>query len=214
MFCHGFPAYANDFKKEYIFLLGISDSFFLINKYLQYENDVKKRQFKKNIKSIEIINKAIKNYKKGIDNGVLKNLKEEELTYEVFADIEEIEMKVSDYIYRYIDYKPTKINDINKELYEKNVDKDFPGLRELINILRYYDEVVKYKRVYAFPKFTNINNCEDSDSDSYSETLDDDDNDDDDYLTKDELKDYLYFVYCNNSDRDSDTDSYSDSDSD
>ena len=123
-------------------------------------------------------------------------------------------MKVSDYIYRYIDYKPTKINDINKELYEKNVDKDFPGLRELINILSYYYEVVKYKRVYAFPKFTNINNCKDSDSDSYSETWDDDDNDDDDYLTKDELKDYLYFVYCNDSDRDSDTDSYSDSDSD
>ena len=47
MFCHGIPAYANDFKKEYIFLLGISDSFFLIDKYLQYENDVKKGSLKK-----------------------------------------------------------------------------------------------------------------------------------------------------------------------
>lgn len=116
-------------------------------------------------------------------------------------------MKVSDYLYRYIEHKPTKINDINKEKYEKNVDEDFPGLRELINTLSYYYEVVKYKRVYAFPKFTNINNCEDSDSDSdsdsYSETLDDDD---DYYLTKDELKDYLYFVYCNDSDSHSDSD--------
>ena len=205
MFCHAIPDYAKYFKKEYIFLLGISDSFYLLNKYIENENDVKK-VVKKNIKSIEIINKSIKQYKKGVDNGVLKNLKEEELTYEVFANIEGIEMRVSEYLEDYINYSTNRINDINKEKYEKNVDKDFPGLRELINTLSYYYEVVKYKRVYALPKFTNINKCEESDSDTDIETLDDDD-DDDDYLTTDELEEYLNFVYNNDADSDTDSDS-------
>lgn len=205
MFCHAIPDYAKYFKKEYIFLLGISDSFYLLNKYIENENDVKK-VVKKNIKSIEIINKSIKQYKKGVDNGVLKNLKEEELTYEVFANIEGIEMRVSEYLEDYINYSTNRINDINKEKYEKNVDKDFPGLRELINTLSYYYEVVKYKRVYALPKFTNINKCEESDSDTDIETLDDDD-DDDDYLTTDELEEYLNFVYNNDTDSDTDSDS-------
>lgn len=205
MFCHAIPDYAKYFKKEYIFLLGISDSFYLLNKYIENENDVKK-VVKKNIKSIEIINKSIKQYKKGVDNGVLKNLKEEELTYEVFANIEGIEMRVSEYLEDYINYSTNRINDINKEKYEKNVDKDFPGLRELINTLSYYYEVVKYKRVYALPKFTNINKCEESDSDTDIETLDDDD-DDDYYLTTDELEEYLNFVYNNDTDSDTDSDS-------
>ena len=114
MFCYAIPDYAKYFKKEYIFLLGISDSFYLLNKYIENENDVKK-VVKKNIKSIEIINKSIKQYKKAVDNGVLKNLKEEELTYEVFADIEGIEMRVSEYLEDYINYSTNRINDINKE---------------------------------------------------------------------------------------------------
>lgn len=47
MFCHAIPDYAKYFKKEYIFLLGISDSFYLLNKYIENENDVKKGSFKK-----------------------------------------------------------------------------------------------------------------------------------------------------------------------
>ena len=115
-------------------------------------------------------------------------------------------MRVSEYLEDYINYSTNRISDINKEKYEKNVDKDFPGLRELINTLSYYYEVVKYNRVYARPKFTNINKCEESDSDTDIETLDDDD-DDDDYLTKDELEEYLDFVYNNDTDSDSDSDS-------
>ena len=77
----------------------------------------------------------------------------------------------------------------------------------MINTLSYYYEVVKYKRVYALPKFTNINKCEESDSDTDIETLDDDDDDDDYYLTKDELEEYLDFVYNNDTDSDTDSDS-------
>ena len=59
--------------------------------------------------------------------------------------------------------------------------------------------------------FTGCIDCSDND---IRMIYDNGNDDDDDYLTKDELKDYLYFVYCNDSGRDSDTDSYSDSDSD
>ena len=53
-------------------------------------------------------------------------------------------MIISEYLDRYLDINPVGISKITKEKYEKNVDKDFPGLRKLIDTLSYYNEVIKY----------------------------------------------------------------------
>ena len=55
-------------------------------------------------------------------------------------------MMVSDYLGCYADFDREGKETLNKKKYEKNVDKDFPGLRKLIDTLSYYYEVIKYKK--------------------------------------------------------------------
>ena len=99
---------------------------------------------------------------------------------------------------------------MNKKKYEKNVDKDYPGLRKLIDTLSYYNETIKYKKTYIFPESEkgSIFDYEDSDSDSES------DRDSDDYYSKDELKQFLYFKNGLDSDIGRDINFDSDSDRD
>ena len=61
------------------------------------------------------INIQIKRYKEGIDSGIVKDLSEEELNFEVFLNIEHIEMAISEYLDRYLNINPTGISKINKK---------------------------------------------------------------------------------------------------
>ena len=102
----------------------------------------------KKSKCIDKIYISIKKYKEGLYNGVLKDLSDEELNYEVFENIENVEMMISEYLERYLDINPVGYSNINTKKYENNVDKDYPGLRKLIDTLSYYYEVIKYKKRY------------------------------------------------------------------
>ena len=146
MNCKAIPDYAKSFKKEYIFLLGIDESFSYLNKDMNFF-DVERGSLKKRSGWIDKINIQIKKYKEGIDSGILKDLSEEELNFEVFLNIEHIEMIINEYLDRYLNINPTGISKINKKKYENNVDKDYPGLRKLIDTLSYY-ETIKYKKTY------------------------------------------------------------------
>ena len=96
-------------------------------------------------KCIERIYIQIKKYKEGLESGVLKDLSDEEINCEAFSNIENVEMIISQYLDCYLDINPVGISKITKTKYEKNVDKDFPGLRKLIDTLSYYNhEVIKY----------------------------------------------------------------------
>ena len=209
MNCKAIPDYAKPFEKEYIFLLGIDESFSYLNKDL-YFIDVENGSLKKRSGWIDKINIQIKRYKEGIDSGIVKDLSEEELNFEVFLNIEHIEMAISEYLDRYLNINPTGISKINKKKKnENNVEKDYLGLRKLIDTLSYYYESIKYKKPYIFPKSEgSIIDYEDSDSDSDSES------DSEDYYSKEELKQFLYFKNGLDSDIDSDINFDSDSDSD
>ncbi len=84
----------------------------------------------------------------------------------------------------------------------------------MIDTLSYYYETIKYKKTYIFPESEkgSIIDYEDSDSDSDSDR--ERDSDSDDYLSKEELKQFLYFKSRLDSDIGSNSDSDSDSDSD
>ena len=103
-----------------------------------------------------------------------------------------------EYLDRYLNINPTGISKINKKKYENNVDKDYPGLRKLIDTLSYYYQTIKYKKTYIFPESEkgSLIDYEDSDSDS--------DSDSGDYYSKEELKQFLYFKSGLDSDSDSD----------
>ena len=151
MNCKAIPDYAKSFKKEYIFLLGIDESFSYLNKHMNFF-DVERGSLKKRSGWIDKINIQIKKYKEGIDSGILKDLSEEELNFAVFFNIEHIEMIINEYLDRYLNINPTGSSKINKKKYENNVDKDYPGLRKLIDTLSYYYETIKYKKNIYFSR--------------------------------------------------------------
>ena len=78
---------------------------------------------------------------------------------------------------------------LNKQKYENNVDKDYPGLRKLIDTLKIYYEKINYQKIYSFPESKTVS-CS---SESEYETEDESDSEREDYFSKEELKKYLYF---------------------
>ena len=105
MNCKAIPDYAKSFKKQYIFLLGINESFPYLNKDLDFD-DVKRGSLKKRSGWIDKIHIHIKQYKQSLDSEIFKDLSEEELNDEVFDNIEHIEMIISDYLDIYLDINP------------------------------------------------------------------------------------------------------------
>ena len=141
MSCKAIPDYAKSFKKQYIFLLGLDSEFSHIRQYLLHY-EIEEGNLKEKSKTIERLYKIIKKYQYGLKSGLFKDLSEEYLNFEVFLNIEDLEMMVSDYLGCYADfYREGKETLNKKKIYEKNVDKDFLGLRKLIDTLSY--EVIK-----------------------------------------------------------------------
>ena len=114
MNCKAIPDYAKSFKKEYIFLLGIDESFSYLKKDLNFY-DVERGSLKKRSGWIDKISIQIKKYKEGIDSGILKDLSEEEINFEVFKNIEDIEMTISEYLDLYLDINPIGLSKLNKK---------------------------------------------------------------------------------------------------
>ena len=219
-----FPDYVKPFLKQYICLLGINQEFGYLNKEL-YFADVKKGSLKKREEFIDRLYNYIKKYGKAVKSGYFKDLSEEELPSDVFLNIEHIEMSLEEFLENYLvpcteDDDQYEYDDciykLDKQKYENNVDKDYPGLKKLIDTLKLYYETIKYEKIYNLPperKTTtrpNINYSSESEYDSEYETEDESDSDREDYFSKEELKNYLYFKEG----LDSDINYSSDSDSD
>ena len=115
MNCKAIPDYAKSFKKEYIFLLGIDEGFLYVHKYIIL-NDIENGILEEKSKWIERLYNQIKKYKKGLDSGVLKDLSEEEINYEAFINIENVEMMISEYLERYLDINPVGYSKIIKKI--------------------------------------------------------------------------------------------------
>ena len=223
MFCKVIPGYVKSFKKQYICLLGIDQEFSHLNKELYFEV-VKKGSLKKRENFIDKLYNYIKKYGEAVKSGFFKDLSEEELPLDVFLNVENIERSLNEFLenylepytedddkYEYDDY----IYKLNKQKYQTNADKDYPGLRKLIDTLSLYYEKIKYQKIYSLPESkttscSNINYSSESEYDSEYESEDESDSEREDYFSKEELKKYLYFKEG----LDSDINYSSDSDSD
>ena len=184
MNCKAIPDYAKSFKKEYVFLLGIDEAFSYLFKGIGF-HFIGYGSLKKVSSWIDKINIFIKKCKVGLDSGVFKDLSEEEINFEAFSNIESVEQIAGEHLDRYAYLDSNDNYKIDKKKYEDNVGKDFPGLRKLVDTLSYYDEVIKYKKTYNLPN---------SVTDTYIDSDSDSDSDSDDYYSKDELKQFLYFI--------------------
>ena len=219
-----FPVYAQNYIKQYICLLGLNDNFGHIHRYLDYEN-IKKGDLKKQEKFLQSLCFLIGKYGEAVKSGFFKDLSEEELTLDVFDNIEHIEMSLEEFLENYLvpcteDDDEYEYDDciykLDKQKYENNVDKDYPGLRKLIDTLKLYNETIKYEKIYKYHKEINQPlslNYSDSESEDEDEDVSDSESDNDDYLNREQLRDYLYIkegVYSDSDEYDLESDSDSD----
>ena len=196
-----FPDYVKPFLKQYICLLGINNDFGHLLRHLDFE-DVKKGSLKKREIFIDRLYNYIKKYGEAVKSGFFKDLSEEELPLDAFDNIDDIEKTIDEFLERYVETvveydEEFECNNcflkINKKKYEKKVDKDYPGLRKLVDTLRIYHETNHYERIYKYNEDINrVLSLNYSDSESEDETEDGSDSDDDDYLNREQLRDYLY----------------------
>ena len=176
---HKFPDYVKPFLKQYICLLGLNDNFGHIHKYLDYEN-IKKGDLKKQEKFLQSLCFFIGKYGEAVKSGFFKDLSEEELTLDVFDNIDDIEKTIDEYLENYLvpctedddEYEYDDCNyKLDKQKYENNVDKDYPGLKKLIDTLKLYYETIKYEKIYNLPESkktirSNINYSSESEDES------------------------------------------------
>ena len=193
------PSYVKSFKRQYICLMGINQDFGHIHRYLAYEN-IKKGDLKKQEKFLQSLCFLIGKYGEAVKSGFFKDLSEEELPLDVFDNIDDIEKTIDEFLERYVETvveydEEFDCNNcflkINKKKYGKKVDKDYPGLRKLVDTLRIYHETIHYEKIYKYNEDINrVLSLNYSDSESEDEDVSD--SDDDDYLNREQLRDYLY----------------------
>lgn len=199
MYYKAIPSYVKSFKRQYICLMGINQDFGHIHRYLAYEN-IKKGDLKKQEKFLQSLCFLIGKYGEAVKSGFFKDLSEEELPLDVFDNIYDIEKTIDEFLERYVETvveydEEFDCNNcflkINKKKYEKKVDKDYPGLRKLVDTLRIYHETIHYEKIYKYNEDINrVLSLNYSDSESEDEDVSD--SDDDDYLNREQLRDYLY----------------------
>ena len=199
MYYKAIPSYVKSFKRQYICLMGINQDFGHIHRYLAYEN-IKKGDLKKQEKFLQSLCFLIGKYGEAVKSGFFKDLSEEELPLDVFDNIDDIEKTIDEFLERYVETvveydEKFECNNcflkINKKKYEKKVDKDYPGLRKLVDTLRIYHETIHYEKIYKYNEDINrVLSLNYSDSESEDEDVSD--SDDDDYLNREQLRDYLY----------------------
>ena len=199
MYYKAIPSYVKSFKRQYICLMGINQDFGHIHRYLAYEN-IKKGDLKKQEKFLQSLCFLIGKYGEAVKSGFFKDLSEEELPLDVFDNIDDIEKTIDEFLERYVETvveydEEFECNNcflkINKKKYEKKVDKDYPGLRKLVDTLRIYHETIHYEKIYKYNEDINrVLSLNYSDSESEDEDVSD--SDDDDYLNREQLRDYLY----------------------
>ena len=114
MACKAIPDYAKSFKKQYIFLLGLDSEFSHILQYLLHY-EIEEGILKEKSKTIERLYKIIKKYQDGLKSGIFKDLSEVSLNFEVFLNIEDLEMMVSDYLGCYADFDREGKETLNKK---------------------------------------------------------------------------------------------------
>ena len=199
-----FPVYVQNYIKQYVCLLGLHNDFGHLHKFFDYA-DLRKGSLKKQEKYLNSICYHIKKYGEAVKSGFFKDLSEEELPHDVFINIEHIELSLEEFLERYLvpcteDDDEYEYDDciykLDKQKYENNVDKDYPGLRKLIDTLKLYNETIKYERKY---NITPPSSTVSSSNISYSSDDDSDDDSEVDFKHDSDL-------YSDSSDSDSDSD--------
>ena len=132
------PEYAKDFKKEWLYIRGINRKCGEFMKFLVDNTDSWKKFFSSS-RAKELI-KDFKNVLEAQKMRKLQNISELEFKYIDANNIECLEEQLDNYRELYVD--PDSY-EFDNESYELNIDIDFPGFRELFNLICLFNDKIK-----------------------------------------------------------------------
>ena len=131
------PEYARDYKKEYLFIKGINKTAGRILNKLENITDYEKVFSSPGVKAFVRDFRILLAFER---MGKLQNISKLKFKYNDANNIECLEEQLDNYRDLYVDPGSYKFDE---ESYEKNIDKDLPGFRELFDAICLFNDKIK-----------------------------------------------------------------------
>ena len=133
------PEYAKDFKKEWLYITGINRK---CGEFMKKLGDEDTDSFEKVFSSprAKALIEHFKNVLEAQKMGKLQNISDFYFKYIDISNIECLEEQLANYIDLYVDPNSYQFDE---ESYELNIDIDFPGFRELFNLICLFNDKIK-----------------------------------------------------------------------
>ena len=154
------PDYAKDFKKEWLYIIGINKKCGEFSQKL--DNSTKHERVFWSLKPKALI-KDFKNVLEAQKVGKFQNISKLKFKYFDVNNIEILEEQLDNYRDLYVD--PYSY-EFDEESYDLNIDFDFPGFRELFKLICLFNDKIKKEE----PIINWISESDDSESDSDSDS--------------------------------------------
>ena len=164
------PEYAKDFKKEWLYITGINRKCGDFIKKIDFNSNSFKEVFFTSKPKALISH--FKNVLEGQKMGKLQNISDFYFKYIDISNVECLEEQLDNYRDLYVDPNSYQFDE---ESYELNIDIDFPGFRELFNLICLFNDKIKKEEhiVNIFDSDSESERSERSESESESESDDD-----------------------------------------
>ena len=151
------PDYAKDFENEYLFIIGINKKCGEFINKLDFGGDLFNSPQANNLKFF------INFFLKAQELGYLKDVSGFYLKYYDVNKIDCLEDQLDDYCDLYFD--PDRF-EFDKEYYDWNVERDYPGFKELFELVSLFNDKVKREELTFSDFMSNTSSLSfDSDSD-------------------------------------------------
>ena len=132
------PEYARDFKNEWLFIRGINKKCGEFINRLDFGGDLFNSPKANNIKNF------IKKFLKAQERGKLKDISSFYFEYYEFKNIEILAQQLDCYCDLYIN--PDSF-EFDQEYYDLHIDRDYPGFKELFELVSLFNDKVKRKEM-------------------------------------------------------------------
>ena len=132
------PEYAKDFKKEWLYIRGINKKCGEFMKKLGDNTDSFEKVFSSS--RARALIRDFKNVLEAQKIGKLQNISDFYFKYIDISNIESLEEQLDYYRDFYVDRDSYQFDE---ESYELNIDIDFPGFRELFNLICLFNDKIK-----------------------------------------------------------------------
>ena len=166
------PEYARDYKKEWLFIRGINKSCeMLIIKIVNSDYSDEKIFSSPGTKALVRDIKIVLAFER---MGKLQNISELKFKLNEINEIECLQEELDNYRDLYVDPDSYKFDE---ESYEKNIDKDFPGFREIFDVISLFNDKIRRDEEEYIGSIFQSDESDESESESDESESEGDDKD-------------------------------------